>query len=127
MSGTRLATNTQLTPPSQRLGIEWTYDNIHHFGGNPENITLGGPSAASYSTQFQLCHEFNYAVKPLIKRVIQYSNAIPAQPKSIEESQEAFDGLLEAFHIPLELGGAEKLRKLRAIPAEDLMDMIMKL
>ncbi|WVQ85117.1 hypothetical protein IAT38_007282 [Cryptococcus sp. DSM 104549] len=111
----------------QRLGIEWTAENVHLFGGNPQNITVGGPSAGSYSTQFQLCHEYNFPVTPLIKRFIMYSNAIPAQPKSIEESQEAFDGLLEAFGISLELSGEEKMAKLRALSMEELIAKIMKL
>jgi carboxylesterase type B len=74
-----------------------------------------------------MCYEFNFPVRPLIKRTIQYSNAIPAQPKSIEESQAAFDGLLQAFQIPVNIPSAEKMKRLRAVPAEQLMDTIMSL
>ncbi|WWD16929.1 hypothetical protein CI109_101361 [Kwoniella shandongensis] len=113
----------------QRLGLEWAFQNVQHFGGNPSNITLGGPSAGSYSTQFQLAYEFNFPEKaqPIIKRVIQYSNAVPAQPKSVEESQAAFDGLLETLGISLDLDSETKMSQLRAISTEDLMKVIMRL
>jgi len=29
----------------QRLALEWTKENIHLFGGNPDNITISGYSA----------------------------------------------------------------------------------
>jgi carboxylesterase type B len=112
---------------SQRLGLEWVADNIQYFGGNPDCITLGGPSAGSYSTQFQLCHEFNFSAKPLIKRVIQYSNAVGMQPKSVEESQAAFDGLLAALDIPLSLSAEDKMRRLRATDMQTLIDITMRL
>jgi hypothetical protein len=56
-----------------------------------------------------------------------YSNAIPAQPKTVEESQAAFDSLLSAFDIALDLSGEEKMKRLRRISADDLMDKIMSL
>jgi carboxylesterase type B len=31
----------------QRCAIEWISENIHYFGGNPANMTLGGVSAGS--------------------------------------------------------------------------------
>lgn len=81
----------------------------------------------AHSTQLQLCHELNYPVRPLIKRVIQYSNALPAQPKSVAESQSAFDALTEAFGIDLGLSAREKMQKLRAVPGEELVGKVMRL
>lgn len=56
-----------------------------------------------------------------------HSNAIAAQPKTVEESQLQFDQLLEYFGISLELTGPEKLAKLRAIPDETFAREILKL
>ena len=38
----------------QRLAIQWTHDNIHLFGGDPEKITIFGESAGSVSISYQL-------------------------------------------------------------------------
>ncbi|KAL8280132.1 hypothetical protein RQP46_007462 [Phenoliferia psychrophenolica] len=111
----------------QRLGLVWTYENISAFNGNPANITLGGLSAGAYSSHFQLAHEFNFPVIPVIKRISMHSNAMAAQPKTVEESQLQFDQLLEHFGISLELTGSEKLEKLRAIPDQTLAADILKL
>jgi len=56
-----------------------------------------------------------------------WSNALPAQPKTVAESQEAFDGVLEACGIPLSLDSKEKMRRLRAVPMEELRSKIMNL
>lgn len=82
----------------------------------------------SYSTHFQLCHEFNFPGTPqLVKRVIMYSNAISVQPKDVEQSQPAFDGVCEAFGISKDSDGKSKMQCLRAVSAEELMRVVMKL
>lgn len=47
----------------QLIALQWVYNNISLFGGNPENITIMGQSAGAMSTQ-QLC------VSPLAKKYI---------------------------------------------------------
>ncbi len=51
----------------QREGLMWTYRNIAEFGGDPNNITIGGQSAGGMSVMTQLNFPGN---KGYIKRAI---------------------------------------------------------
>jgi carboxylesterase type B len=53
-----------------------------------------------------------------------YSNAIPAQPKTVREAQPQFDELCQYFKIDSTLSGPDKLAKLRKIEAHDLVQAI---
>ncbi|CAK9781357.1 carboxylesterase-lipase family protein [Cutaneotrichosporon oleaginosum] len=111
----------------QRLAIEWAAENAHHFGGNGANITIAGLSAGAYSVQMQLAYELNSGAKPLISRAMMFSNALPAQCKTIEESQAGFDGLAEACGVDANLSGEEKMAALRKVPMQELVDKVMHL
>ncbi|KAF4953957.1 hypothetical protein FGADI_5606 [Fusarium gaditjirri] len=59
--------------------------------------------------------------------MIMYSNAIPTQPKTVQDCERQFDELCEYFGIPADIGGAERLRNLRNISTDDLSSAIMDL
>ncbi|KAI9924183.1 hypothetical protein ASPWEDRAFT_136873 [Aspergillus wentii DTO 134E9] len=113
----------------QRLAMEWVYENISAFGGDPKNITLAGRSAGAYAVQAQTLYDFrgNAASKDFFRRLVMYSNAIPTQPKSPEDCQVQFDELCGYFSISSASSGQEKLQRLREVSAEDLTAAIMKL
>jgi carboxylesterase type B len=41
----------------QLLAIQWTRDNIHLFGGNPEQITIFGVSSGSACCAYQILNQ----------------------------------------------------------------------
>jgi carboxylesterase type B len=109
----------------QRTALEWTAKNISYFSGDPNNITVGGYSAGAHSAFHQLAHELYYVPETaaIIKRVICWSNSPGVQPKDVFEQQRQFDELLTTLGISLQLPSAQKLEKLRAIPAVELVDV----
>lgn len=112
----------------QRLALEWTYENIAEFGGDPEKITVGGVSAGSYSAFFQLTYElYNPHVKQIIKQLAFFSNLVYIQPKTIEECQDQFDEIIDKLNIDKSLSGAEKVTELRKLEPGFIEDFIPEL
>ncbi|EXJ81937.1 hypothetical protein A1O1_08004 [Capronia coronata CBS 617.96] len=114
----------------QRCALEWTAKHIGLFGGDPNNITVGGLSAGANSTFFQLNYDSQLpAERRLIRRVFLWSNAVAIQPNPtaspILTSQ--FNELSGVFGIPENAAPAEKLDRLRAVPATELVAALSKL
>ncbi|KAF3048508.1 hypothetical protein E8E11_003815 [Didymella keratinophila] len=112
----------------QRLALQWTWENISYFGGNPSNITVSGYSAGAHSVFHQLAYDLGVPdKKAIIKRVLMLSNGPGVQPKTLAESDHQFKELLTALNIPLSLRPSEKLAKLRELPAKTLLEATAKL
>lgn len=109
----------------QRLAMEWVHKNIGHFGGNPDQITLGGISAGAYSAFFQLAYElYHPEATQIIKQLVLHSNTPYSQPKTIDECQAQFDEIIDKLGIDKTGTGAEKLEALRKIDAGYIEDFI---
>ena len=114
----------------QRAALEWTAANIGNFGGNPDNITVGGLSAGAYSAYFQLYYDTSIPPSQrLIKRVFLHSNSVGVQPNPFESSTSVaqFDELCSVCSIPTTLSAAKKMSLLRAIHSTDLVTALTKL
>ncbi|KAF5243236.1 hypothetical protein FANTH_8245 [Fusarium anthophilum] len=115
----------------QRAALEWTYANIAEFGGNPENISLGGLSAGAYSSIFQLNYDVRLPNKAdrLIKRVYLYSNAVGVQPNHVSSPalEAQVDELLTECGISTDLSPQEKVDALRKVPSETLIEAVHRM
>nr|AMB48855.1 carboxylesterase [Fusarium camptoceras] len=110
----------------QRAALEWTYKNISVFGGSPSNITAAGYSAGGFSAFQQLAHELYCVPKAegigIIRRVVMLSNGPGVTPKALVEHQKQFDEYLAKLGISNDLPSAEKLKMLRSLPFQKLVD-----
>jgi carboxylesterase type B len=113
----------------QRIALEWVAQNISAFGGDPENITVGGYSAGGLSAYQQLSHELYHKsdAEAIIRRVFMLSNSPGVEPKSLPEHQKQFDEYISRLGIPLELDATQKLERLRALPYQSLIDVQSKM
>ncbi|CCG84808.1 protein of unknown function [Taphrina deformans PYCC 5710] len=112
----------------QRLALEWTYDNIHHFSGNPKRITIAGLSAGANAVHQQINYEFFSSQRePIFNQAIMYSNAISAQSKPPSAAQAQFDEVCQKFDISSTLSQAEKLERLKQIKDTDLASRLLEL
>src|SRR5580700_748032 len=105
----------------QTAAIAWVKKNIKNFGGDPENITIFGESAGSFSVSAQMASPL---AKGLFQHAIGESGAAFSNRglrfKSLAE-REARDAKLASSAL-----GVSTLAELRAIPAQKLLDAFSK-
>ncbi|XP_025083212.1 bile salt-activated lipase-like isoform X1 [Pomacea canaliculata] len=81
----------------QQLAIRWVKDNIQAFGGDPNQITVGGESAGSISVAFQSLSPLS---KGLFNRAIMQSGAATAGSTQRESLQQLLN-LAREVRCPL--------------------------
>lgn len=94
--------------------LRWVHDNIAGFGGDPENVTVGGQSSGARTTGMLLRAP---AAKGLFHRAVMESNfngLVDTQfPKLADQEKKNADGIERLFGKPMSLAD------LRAIPGDD--------
>ena len=101
----------------QQYGLFWTKRNIAAFGGDPDNITIGGQSAGGGSVLAQLNCQGNqgYIQKAIVESGIFFD---PFQDRMRFTKEE----LLEQGKRFFAFLGVETLEEARALPAEFIRD-----
>ncbi|OSS54718.1 hypothetical protein B5807_00257 [Epicoccum nigrum] len=110
----------------QRCALEWLQNYARLFHCDPKRVTLGGLSAGAFSAHVQLNFELLHGNerKPLFSNVWLQSNAIPAQPKTLDEADDQLQNVLSTFDIPEGFSMEERLDRLRDVPASALVKKI---
>ncbi|KAJ6113798.1 Alpha/Beta hydrolase protein [Penicillium sp. IBT 18751x] len=71
----------------QRMALEWVHENIGHFGGNPEAITMWGQSAGAISTDY---HNYAFWDNPIVQGSFSQSGTAIKSMTSTDFAQSNF-------------------------------------
>lgn len=104
----------------QRTALEWVQRYIHHFGGNPSNVTLAGQSAGSCCVANHICAGASLS-QALFHRAALLSGSIESMPaQSLESYEKKAQKIVQAL-------GVSSVSELQTVEAEKLVQAASKI
>lgn len=103
----------------QIAALEWVQDNIHHFGGDPENVTIAGQSAGAFSVHYLVSTP---KTEGLFHRAIAESGAA-IFPRNNSTSTTDLDWAQDQGLMVQNQLGLNSLEELRSLDAEELLNV----
>ncbi|KAG0054304.1 hypothetical protein BGZ83_011509 [Gryganskiella cystojenkinii] len=104
----------------QRLAFDWIQENIAAFGGDSTNVTAFGESAGSVSVHYHMIFPAHRGL--FHQAIMQSGTADTVTPGHLKShGQATFDTLLKKLDINPNLDWKQKMKKLRMIPAGELV------
>ncbi|KAH8666578.1 para-nitrobenzyl esterase [Xylariales sp. PMI_506] len=111
----------------QKVGLAWISRNIAHFGGDPEQVTIGGQSAGSVSIHAHLLDADGHQEKPLFQKALLHAGAlVTAGPRPLVDLEPDWEKLVQYWGLESE-AKKERVELLRRISASDLLESAAKL
>lgn len=113
----------------QRFFLEFLHKHLSSFGGDPEQITLGGRSAGAHSTGIHYFHNYN-DTEPLFARAICQSGSVTARafpPYNYPQFKSDFEKFASYLNCSLNRSNAGQLSCLRGAPIESIQYISSKL
>ena len=108
----------------QIAALQWVYDNISQFGGDPKNITVFGQSAGAMSVKNLVASPLSKGL--IAKAIIQSGGGLNPQNRAggAPASQESFDRTGTNIQ---QAGGFADLKAMRAATPDELKAAVAKL
>ncbi|MFG1930036.1 carboxylesterase/lipase family protein [Mycobacterium sp. NPDC048908] len=95
--------------------LDWVKRNIGEFGGDPDDLTVGGQSAGAFSSLYLAASP---VTGPLIRRIITQSGPFGLAPQSSAEAAAHAGRFVEILGVS---GAKDMLAGLRAVPVDRLL------